>query len=167
MLAALRRGLQQSPLARPAALAAAAAGGAAVCVVAGGRDLSGHRQDGIDKGACSKSDAEWASTLTRDQFYVLRMGGTEHPFSGQYYSFSPAGGHFQCAACGQPLYTAGAKFQSDCGWPAFDKSVGGSVTTKTDFSLGRVRTEILCASCGGHLGRACVRIEPVRIEPML
>ena len=157
MLAALRRGLQQSPLLRPAALAAAAAGGAAV-VIGITRDLSGHQQDGSDEGA--KSDAEWASELTRDQFYVLRMGGTEHPFSGQYYQFSPAGGHFVCAACGQPLYTAGAKFQSGCGWPAFDKSVSGSVATRTDFSLGRVRTEIRCAGCGGHLGRVCVRVEP-------
>ena len=57
----------------------------------------------------------------------------------------------------------GSKFESSCGWPAFDKSVGGSVRVQTDFSLGRVRSEIVCAGCGGHLGRACTRsLQPER-----
>ena len=155
MLAAVRRGLQ-STVVRPAAVATAAAVGGVAVVVAAvhvrglGSDL---REDG-DKGPRARSNTDWASTLTRDQFHVLRMGGTEHPFSGEYVQFSPAGGHFACAGCGLPLYMAGSKFESGCGWPAFDKSVGGSVVAQTDFSLGRVRTEIVCAGCGGHLGRA-------------
>ena len=54
----------------------------------------------------------------------------------------------------------GSKFESSCGWPAFDKSVGGSVRVQTDFSLGRVRSEIVCAGCGGHLGRALPTLQP-------
>ena len=160
MLAALRRGLQSTVL-RPAAVAVATAGGAAV-LVAAVRGLGSRREDS-DEGPRAKSDADWASTLTRDQFHVLRMGGTEHPFSGEYVQFSPAGGHFACAGCALPLYSAGSKFESSCGWPAFDKSVGGSVLVQTDFSLGRVRSEIVCAGCGGHLGRACTRsLQPER-----
>lgn len=161
MLAALRRGLQSTVL-RPAAVAVATAGGAAV-LVAAVRGLGSSRREDSDEGPRAKSDADWASTLTRDQFHVLRTGGTEHPFSGEYVQFSPAGGHFACAGCALPLYSAGSKFESSCGWPAFDKSVGGSVLVQTDFSLGRVRSEIVCAGCGGHLGRACTRsLQPER-----
>ena len=139
-------------------MAAAAVGGAAV-VVAAVRDLGSGRQDS-DEGPRAKSDIEWRDQLTRDQFHVLRMGGTENPFSGQYVQFHPAGGHFACAACRLPLYMASSKFESGCGWPAFDKSVSGSVVAQTDLSLGRVRTELICAGCGGHLGRAYHGIEP-------
>ena len=66
--------------------------------------------------------------------------------------FYPKQGHFVCAGCGQPLYTAAAKFDSGCGWPAFDKIVEGSVVTQTDNTLGMTRIEIMCSSCGGHLG---------------
>jgi peptide-methionine (R)-S-oxide reductase len=154
MLAALRR------VARPAAVAVAA-GGAAV-IVAAVRGLGSGRREDSDEGPRAKSDADWFHVLTRDQFHVLRMGGTEHPFSGEYVQFSPAGGHFACAGCALPLYSAGSKLESSCGWPAFDKSVGGSVLVQTDFSLGRVRSEIVCAGCGGHLGRACTRFQPER-----
>ena len=151
MLAALRRGLLQSTV----------AAGGAVVVVAAVRGLgSGRRDDGDEGPPRAKSDTDWASTLTREQFHVLRMGGTEHPFSGEYVQFSPAGGHFACAGCALPLYSAGSKFESSCGWPAFDKSVGGSVLVQTDFSLGRVRSEIVCAGCGGHLGRALPTLQP-------
>lgn len=61
-------------------------------------------------------------------------------------------GHFTCRACGKPLYSAAAKFDSGCGWPAFDKIVQDSVVTKTDNSFGMMRVEIMCAGCGGHLG---------------
>ena len=61
-------------------------------------------------------------------------------------------GHFVCRACRAPLYSARAKFDSGCGWPAFDKCYKGSVDIKTDVSFGMRRVEILCANCGGHLG---------------
>jgi peptide-methionine (R)-S-oxide reductase len=70
----------------------------------------------------------------------------------EYDKFYPKEGHFVCAGCGQPLYTAAAKFDSGCGWPAFDKIVDGAVVTQTDETLGMTRIEIMCSSCGGHLG---------------
>lgn len=70
-----------------------------------------------------------------------------------YFSTEAAtGGHFVCRACNTPLYSAKAKFDSGCGWPAFDKCYKGAIDTKTDSSFGMRRVEILCATCGGHLG---------------
>lgn len=101
-----------------------------------------------------KTDDEWKAELKPEEFYVLRQKGTERPGTGEYNKFYPKEGHFICAAesCKQPLYSAAAKFDSGCGWPAFDKIVEGAVVTKTDKSLGMVRVEIMCAGCGGHLG---------------
>ena len=70
----------------------------------------------------------------------------------EYNKFYPKEGHFACAGCGQPLYSAQSKFDSGCGWPAFDKIVEGAVVTQTDSSLGMQRVEIMCGGCGGHLG---------------
>jgi len=84
--------------------------------------------------------------------YVLREKGTERPGSSSYNKFYPEEGHFACAGCAAPLYSAGSKFDSGCGWPAFDKIVQGAVVTKTDTSLGMSRVEIMCSNCGGHLG---------------
>ncbi|KAL3909227.1 MAG: hypothetical protein SGPRY_009503, partial [Prymnesium sp.] len=100
-----------------------------------------------------KSDAEWKKELNDEQFYILRKKGTERPGTGEYNKFYPNEGHFVCAACKQPLYSAKqAKFDSGCGWPAFDKIYEGAVVTETDASLGMVRVEIMCSGCGGHLG---------------
>ncbi|EOD33826.1 putative peptide methionine-R-sulfoxide reductase, partial [Emiliania huxleyi CCMP1516] len=82
--------------------------------------------------------------LSDEEYYVLRQKGTEYPGSGKYDKFYPKAGHFVCGGCGAPLYSAAAKFDSGCGWPAFDRI--------TDTSLGMRRVEILCGSCGGHLG---------------
>lgn len=100
----------------------------------------------------TKSDAEWQKELSREEFYILREKGTERPRTGQYDKFYPKEGHFVCAGCGTPLYSAAAKFDSGCGWPAFDKIVEGAVVTQTDRSMGMVRVEIMCGNCGGHLG---------------
>ena len=99
-----------------------------------------------------RSDAEWRKSLTAEQYNILRRKGTEYPGTGGYNDFAPAQGHFCCAGCGQPLYSAASKFASGCGWPAFDKIVTGAVVTETDRSLGMSRVEILCSGCGGHLG---------------
>ena len=104
--------------------------------------------------AVQKSDAEWREGLSDMEYQVLRLKGTERPGTGEYNKYYPTEGHFVCAApsCAQPLYSAQAKFDSGCGWPAFDKIVKGAVVTQTDNTLGMKRVEILCSGCGGHLG---------------
>ena len=99
-----------------------------------------------------KTMEQWKKELSPEEFEILRNKGTEYPNSGKYNKFYPKEGHFVCAGCGNPLYSAQAKFDSGCGWPAFDKIVENAVVTKTDRSLGMNRVEILCAKCGGHLG---------------
>jgi len=99
-----------------------------------------------------KTTNEWLESLSREEFVILREKGTERPGTGEYNKFYPKQGHFACTGCGQALYSAQAKFDSGCGWPAFDKIVSGSVVTETDTSLGMTRVEIMCGGCGGHLG---------------
>mmetsp|Transcript_5801 Transcript_5801/g.18298 ORF Transcript_5801/g.18298 Transcript_5801/m.18298 type:complete len:199 (+) Transcript_5801:46-642(+) len=99
-----------------------------------------------------KSDAEWKKSLTAQQFQVLRLKGTEPARTGEYDKFYPSEGHFVCAGCGNALYSAESKFNSGCGWPAFDKCYEGSVSTNIDETFGMRRVEIVCAKCDGHLG---------------
>ncbi len=98
-----------------------------------------------------KTDAEWKTELTPEQFQILREKGTEYPGTGAYYlNFDK--GTYVCAACGTPLFESDNKFESSCGWPSFDDAIHGKVEYKKDTSHGMIRTEILCATCGGHLG---------------
>ena len=99
-----------------------------------------------------KSDAEWKKSLTAQQFQVLRLKGTEPARTGEYDKFYPSEGHFVCAGCGNALYSAESKFNSGCGWPAFDKCYQGAVSTNIDETFGMRRVEIVCAKCDGHLG---------------
>jgi len=89
--------------------------------------------------------------LTPEERYVIEQKGTEGPGTGKYDKFYPTEGYFACRKCGTPIYSAGAKFDSGCGWPAFDKCYSGSVVAKQEDD-GTGRIEIVCASCGGHLG---------------
>ncbi|KAH9066828.1 peptide methionine sulfoxide reductase MrsB [Lactarius vividus] len=98
-----------------------------------------------------KSDDEWRAILNPEQFRVLRLKGTEHPGTGEY-EHNKATGVYSCAACDTPLYKSNTKFDSGCGWPAFYDAIPGAVSRHEDSSLGRVRTEITCTACGGHLG---------------
>jgi peptide-methionine (R)-S-oxide reductase len=98
-----------------------------------------------------KTEEQWRSELSPEQFHVLREKGTERPFSGEYdHLFEP--GTYRCAGCGTELFSSDAKYDSGCGWPAFSAPAGDDVEEETDVSYGMVRTEVLCASCGGHLG---------------
>jgi peptide-methionine (R)-S-oxide reductase len=99
-----------------------------------------------------KTDEQWRAELTPEQYHVLREKGTERPFSGEYdHVFDP--GTYVCAGCGAELFSSEAKYDSGCGWPAFSTPASeGAVDEEVDTSFGMVRTEILCASCGGHLG---------------
>lgn len=109
--------------------------------------------DGLEEGpAIHRTDAEWKEALTPEQYYVLREKGTERPFTGKLL-MNKAKGVYTCAACGNALFTDEMKFDSECGWPSFDREIaGGKITTRKDYSAGMARTEIMCARCGGHLG---------------
>ena len=104
--------------------------------------------------AAAKTDAEWRAELTDAEYYVLRQKGTETGGTGELNKFYPKKneGYFSCKGCSNPLYSAAAKFDSGCGWPAFDKCYTGSVKTDVDDSLGVRRIEITCNACDGHLG---------------
>ncbi|HKS88780.1 MAG TPA: peptide-methionine (R)-S-oxide reductase MsrB [Stellaceae bacterium] len=97
------------------------------------------------------SDEEWRQKLTPAQFRVLREHGTERAGSSPLdKNYDP--GIYHCAGCGQPLFAAGAKFNSGTGWPSFTAPLDDAVETQTDRSLFMTRTEVHCRKCGGHLG---------------
>jgi peptide-methionine (R)-S-oxide reductase len=99
-----------------------------------------------------KSENEWKQELTEEQYRVLRQKGTEAPFTGEYNDFDEIG-IYSCAACGAEVFRSDAKFTSSCGWPSFFEPVTSeSLVEKTDLSHNMKRTEILCGTCGSHLG---------------
>jgi peptide-methionine (R)-S-oxide reductase len=99
-----------------------------------------------------KTDAEWKEELTQEQYRILRKAGTERAFSGIYTDLD-ASGVYRCAGCGAELFTSDNKYHSGCGWPAFDDVLDEKkVIKRHDLSHGMDRIEVLCASCGGHLG---------------
>lgn len=94
----------------------------------------------------------WRARLDPDQFQVLRLGGTERAFSGRYVD-EKRQGTYRCAGCGAELFSSDAKYDSRSGWPSFYESLDPeAIVEKEDSSHGMVRTEILCATCNGHLG---------------
>lgn len=99
-----------------------------------------------------KSDHEWREELTPAQYEVLRRAGTEPPFSGDYV-YNKTSGDYRCAGCGSVLFSAGTKFDSGTGWPSFtEPAVAEAVELRPDNGLFMRRTEVLCRTCGGHLG---------------
>jgi peptide-methionine (R)-S-oxide reductase len=124
-----------------------------------------------------KSDAEWRSQLSDEEYKVTRKHGTERAFSGRYWN-SKEEGLYRCVCCGQPLFASDTKYESGTGWPSFWEPVSeDAVATRDDRSLFARRTEVLCARCDAHLGhvfpdgpqptglRYCMNSASLKLEP--
>ena len=99
-----------------------------------------------------KTESEWKSELSAEEFRILRQKGTERAFTGKYWD-NKKEGIYNCTACGNPLFDSETKFKSGTGWPSFYDFIGDSnVVSEPDKSMGWNRTEVLCGRCGGHLG---------------
>ena len=99
-----------------------------------------------------KTEAEWRELLTPEQFQVLRGKGTERAFTGKLYE-NHADGMYHCGACNAPLFTSDTKFESGSGWPSFFQPVTpDAVEAIEDNTHGMRRVEVVCGTCGSHLG---------------
>jgi len=99
----------------------------------------------------TKSEQEWKTQLSPEEFYVCRQHGTEAPFSGKFYD-NKDDGLYRCVCCDAPLFESETKFNSGTGWPSYYESVEDAITEIKDSTLGMIRIEVRCASCDAHLG---------------
>ena len=99
----------------------------------------------------SLSDAQWRQRLGKARYHILREAGTEPRFTSELLH-EKRKGTFICAGCESAVYSSATKYDSGTGWPSFWKALPGAVDTSTDTTFGMVRTEVHCATCGGHLG---------------
>lgn len=124
------------------------------------------------------TEDDWRVRLNPQEFRVLRQGGTEPAFTGEY-TDTKTTGVYHCRACGAKLFSSDTKFESHCGWPSFFDPLKAAVTLHSDRSLGMNRVEVRCANCGSHLGhvfegegyptptdqRYCINSISLRLEP--
>ena len=124
-----------------------------------------------------KTENEWKKELTPEQYSVCRMKGTERPFTGEYVQ-TKADGTYTCSCCGAELFDSSTKYDSGSGWPSFYKPADAdNIEEATDRSHGMTRTEIMCKSCGAHLGhvfpdgpkptglRYCINSVSLKLKP--
>jgi peptide-methionine (R)-S-oxide reductase len=126
-----------------------------------------------------KTDEQWRAELTPEEYAVLRQAGTERPWTGEYNDTKTVG-VYTCRACDAELFQSETKFDSHCGWPSFyAPSAEDNVVLREDNTLGMKRVEVLCASCGSHLGhvfddapqtptgdRFCMNSVSLRLKPV-
>jgi len=106
----------------------------------------------MSRAKVEKTDKEWQQILNAEQYRVLRLKGTEPPFSGEYYKTKQKG-IYRCAGCGSPLFSSETKYDSGSRWPSFWVPIDEqAVDYAEDYSYGMHRVEVLCATCQGHLG---------------
>ena len=125
-----------------------------------------------------KTDAEWQSQLTPEEFAIARKKGTERAFTGKYWDCHDDG-TYTCVCCGATLFRSDTKFESGSGWPSFTAPAeAGAVEEEADRSHGMARTEVHCTRCGAHLGhvfpdgprdrgglRYCINSASLKLEP--
>ncbi len=99
-----------------------------------------------------KTEKEWKSQLSEQEYYVIRDKGTERPHTGELLNIKDAG-VYTCKACGLPLFSSDTKYESGTGWPSYYEPIKKEyIKEDTDYDLGYARTEVMCARCEGHLG---------------
>lgn len=100
----------------------------------------------------NKTDAEWKTQLSAEEYYVARQKGTERAFTGRYWDHREYG-IYRCVGCGTALFASDTKFDAGCGWPSYFEPINPeNVKEETDTSHGMVRTEVMCNVCDSHLG---------------
>jgi methionine-R-sulfoxide reductase len=140
-------------------------------------DTAGQLTGPIEMPKLSLTEDQWRERLTPAQFEILRSSDTERPFCGALLD-NKKHGVYSCAGCGLPLFTSDSKFNSGTGWPSFFQPIAPeNVAERPDHSHGRLRTEINCARCDGHLGhvfpdgppptgrRFCLNSESLKFTP--